>query len=1051
MLAELKTRNGEGPAADPPAPLAGARRYDELERDLRSAIRGEVRFDDGSRALYATDASNYRQPPIGVVIPHDRDDIIATVRVCREHGAPILSRGGGTSLAGQCCNVAVVVDLSKYYHRVLKIDPVRRIARVQPGIVLDALQKAAAEHDLVFGPDPATHSHCTLGGMIGNNSCGVRSVMAAMAGNGPRTSDNLEELEVLTYDGTILRLGPTSDEELEAAIRSGGRRGEIYAGLKRLRDEYGSLVRERFPKIPRRVSGYNLDDLLPENGCNVARALAGSEGTCVVILEAVVKLLPKPKARALVVLGYPDVYAAGDHVTEILTFRPIGLEGIDHRLIEFMRDRGVHVETIDELPEGNGWLLVEFGGESHDACLEQACGAMEQLRRSADAPSMKLFAEPDEMERIWEVRESGLGATAFVKGMADTWEGWEDAAVRPDQVGAYLRNFRALLERYSYDTALYGHFGQGCIHCRINFDLTSAAGLEKYRAFVGEAADLVLRHGGSFSGEHGDGQSRGELLPKLFGPELVQAFREFKSVWDPEWKMNPGKVVSPAPILSHLRLGTDYHPAHPKTHFRFQRDDGDFSRAALRCVGVGKCRREEGGTMCPSYMVTREEKHSTRGRARLLFEMLQGDVIRDGFRSEAVKDALDLCLACKGCKGDCPVHVDLATYKAEFLAHYYAGRLRPLHAYAFGLIARWARMAALFPRVVNFVQRAPYFSDVLKKILGVAAERKLPCFAPETFKDWFFRGPRPNRHGPPVLLWPDTFNNFYHPEVARAATLFLERSGWHVIVPRAALCCGRPLYDYGMLGTARRWLERLVAELREPIRAGTPLVGLEPSCVATLRDELIGLLPENEDAQRLSRQTFLLSEFIDRHMPDTLLPQLAGRHAVVHGHCHHKALLKMDAEQRVLRRMGLDCEFLDSGCCGMAGAFGFEKEHYGVSIACGERVLLPRVRAAEPDELVIANGFSCREQIAQTTSRRALHLAEVIDLAHRTQMALPVGEWRRPQDCDPRDPTKTEALLAIGAGVAAIGATAWWLARKRSGRAAPSPPRRKTAEPRRGL
>lgn len=1014
-----------------------------LERDLRAAVRGEVRFDDGSRALYATDASNYRQPPIGVVIPLDRADIIAAVRVCHAHGAPVLTRGGGTSLAGQCCNVAVVLDLSKYYRRVLEIDPARAIARVQPGLVLDALQKAVARHGLVFGPDPATHSHCTIGGMIGNNSCGVRSVMAAFAGTGPRTSDNVESMEVLTYDGTILRVGATGDQEWETAIRGGGRRGEIYAGLKRIRDRYGDRVRERYPKIPRRVSGYNLDELLPENGGNVARALAGSEATCVVILEAMLKLLPKPKATVLLVLGYPDVGQAGDDVPAILEFRPVGLEGMDDRLVGFMRDRDLHVDTLDQLPPGKGWLLVEFGGADHAEAVNRANGTIATLRKRADPPAVKLFEDHAEAERIWEVRESGLGATAFVKGMADTWEGWEDSAVRPDRVGAYLRDFRALLDRYHYDSALYGHFGQGCIHCRINFDLVTAEGLKKYRSFVNDAADLVLRHGGSFSGEHGDGQSRGELLPKMFGPELIEAFREFKSLWDPGWKMNPGKVVNPAPILSHLRLGTDYRPARPKTFLSYPRDDGDFSRAVLRCVGVGKCRREEGGTMCPSYMVTREEKHSTRGRSRLLFEMLQGEAIQDGFRSEAVKESLDLCLACKGCKGDCPVHVDLATYKAEFLAHYYRHRLRPLHAYAFGLIARWARLAALMPRAVNFVQRAPYLSSLVKTVIGIAPPRRMPRFANETFKAWFFRrGEKQDairRSGTAaprgaVILWPDTFNNHFHPDVAKAATRFLERAGWRVIVPRAALCCGRPLYDYGMLDTARRWLEEIVAELREEIRAGIPLVGLEPSCVATFRDELGSLLPHEEDAQRLARQTFLLSEFIDQKMPDDPLPQLRRR-AIVQGHCHHKAIMKMAAEERVLRRMGIEYEVLDSGCCGMAGAFGFEKEHYEVSIACGERVLLPRVRQAGRGTLVIGNGFSCREQIAPTTAREALHLAQVLELAHRQSDRASEPRDDYPERVvlprDPADPTKTQALLAIGAGAAVVGATLWWFMKRR--------------------
>ncbi len=841
-----------------------------------------------------------------------------------------------------------------------------------------------APHGLIFGPNPATHSHCTIGGMIGNNSCGINSMLAANHGTGYRTSDNISELEVLTYDGTILRVGALDEAAWQARAARPGREGEIFSGLKQLRDRYGALIRQRYPKIPRRVSGYNLDDLLPENGANIARALGGSEGTCVTILSATMRLVPAPKARALLVLGYPSAYEAGDHVPDILPVKPIGLEGIDQRLVDDIRHHGMHRDAVNLLPPGHGWLLVEFGGDTKAQCDEQGRRLMEQLRGRPNPPTMKLYDDPAEAHKVWQAREGGLGATAFVGDSRDTWEGWEDSAVPPEKVGGYLRDLRALFDRYGYDSVLYGHYGQGCIHCRITFDLVTAAGIKHWRAFLNDAADLVVRYGGSFSGEHGDGQSKAELLPKMYGPELVQAFEEFKQLWDPAWKMNPGKVVRPNPITSHLRLGTDYNPHRPRTYFHYEADHGDFSRAVLRCVGVGDCRRHEGGTMCPSYMVTREERHSTRGRAHLLFEMLNGGLVREGFRSPAVKEALDLCLSCKGCKGDCPVHVDVATYKAEFLAHHYHGRLRPLHAYAFGLIGRWARVGALFPRLANFATSAPGLSTLAKAILGVARQRRIPTLAPETFKAWFFRRPARNPSGPPVILWPDTFNNHYHPEVAQAAVEFLERAGWRVIVPRAALCCGRPLYDYGMLETARRWLLDILEHLRGEIRAGVPMIALEPSCGATFRDELTNMLPHDDDAQRLARQTFLLSEFIERFLPDLPLPQLP-LHALVHGHCHHKAVMKMTAEERVLQRMGVDYEMPDSGCCGMAGAFGFERSHYDLSIQCGERVLLPKVRAADEHTVIVADGFSCREQIAQTTPRKALHLAQVLALAEQSR------------------------------------------------------------------
>src|SRR3954469_11305200 len=631
-----------------------------LEAALRRDVRGEVRFDDGSRALYATDGSNYRQVPIAVVIPRDADDVIATISTCREHGAPVLCRGGGTSLAGQCCNVAVVLDFSKYMSKIVELDPERRIARVQPGIVLDHLRNAAEKFHLTFGPDPASHSRCTLGGLIGNNSCGVHSVMAG------KTDENIEELEILTYDGVRMRVGPTSDEDIDNIVREGGRRGEIYSGLKTLGDQYSDLVRQKFPNIPRRVSGYNLNFLLPENGFHVGRALVGSEGTCATTLEATCRLIESPPHRVLLVIAYPDIYQCADHIPEILEYKPIGLEGFDDLLVYYERTKGINRDGLALLPEGGGWLLVEFGAESLPGAELQAQLLINALRRSPNPPNVKLYSGA-QAKRVWEVRESSLGATSHVPGEPLNWEGWEDAAVAPEKLGGYLRDLRKMMAEFGYKGSLYGHFGHACVHTRLNFDLRSTDGIAKYRKFVEEAADLVISYGGSLSGEHGDGQSRAELLPKMFGPELMEAFRKFKTAWDPDWKMNPGKVIEPNKLDDNLRLGANYSPWEPKTHFQFPTDGGSLSHATLRCVGVGKCRREEGGVMCPSWRATHEEEHSTRGRAHLLWEMTQGEVIRDGWRSKEVKHSLDLCLACKGCKSDCPVSVDVASYKAEFL------------------------------------------------------------------------------------------------------------------------------------------------------------------------------------------------------------------------------------------------------------------------------------------------------------------------------------------------------------------------------------------------
>ena len=960
-------------------PINTFRDANALARELARQIRGEVRFDKGSRGLYAADGSNYRQIPIGVVIPKDEQDCTTTMRVCREFGAPVLSRGGGTSLAGQCCNVAVILDFSKYMNQILELNYDQKYARVQPGIVLDALRNAAEKRHLTFAPDPATHTHCTLGGMIGNNSCGVHSIM------GGKTVDNVHELDVLTHDGLRLRVGETSAQELDSIIRQGGRRGEIYAGLRQIRDQYAELIRKRYPKIPRRVSGYNLDSLLPENRFNVAQALVGSEGTCVMVLEAKLRLLHSPPSRSLVVLGYEDVYTAADHVPEIMKTGPIGLEGIDEKLVSYMKKKGLNTGDLNLLPDGKGWLLAEFGGENKQEADARAREMMALLKKKPDAPTMKLYDDKEQENKVWEIRESGLGATAFVPGEPVTWEGWEDSAVPPERLGDYLRDLRKLMEKHGYNCALYGHFGHGCVHTRIDFDFRTHNGIRNYRAFIEDAADLVVSYGGSLSGEHGDGQSRAELLPKMFGEELVQAFREFKSLWDPEWKMNPGKVVNPYKIDENLRLGADYKPWRPETHFEFPDDEGIFANATMRCVGVGKCRRHEGGVMCPSYMVTLEEKHSTRGRAHMLFEMLQGEVVDGAWRDEHVKEALDLCLSCKGCKGECPVNVDVATYKAEFMSHYYEFKPRPLSAYAFGWINKWANLAALAPDMANFFSQTPGLRDAMKSFLSIPKERQLPEFAPYTFREWFLRRPVGIDPRPEAILWADTFNNHFHPETAKAAVEVMEAIGWRVQVPKQKLCCGRPLYDFGMLDEAKRYLKRIIAELRPQIERGMYFVVLEPSCASVFRDELKNLLPDDLVGQRLAKQTVLLSEFIEQKASTFKFPQLK-RKAVVHGHCHHQAVLKMDAEKSVLRRLGLDTNFPDSGCCGMAGPFGFEAEKYAVSQAAGERVLLPAVRNADKQTIIISDGFSCREQIRQNTDRHALHLADVLGMALREEL-----------------------------------------------------------------
>ncbi|MGD1030292.1 MAG: FAD-linked oxidase C-terminal domain-containing protein [Opitutaceae bacterium] len=951
-----------------------------LERALRAKVRGEVRFDRGSRAAYAVDASNYRQFPIGLVIPRDEADVVAAVAVCRKFRAPILSRGAGTSLAGQACNVAVILDFSKTMNRILELDPKARFARVQPGIVLDELRNAAEKHGLTFAPDPSTHNRCTIGGMIGNNSSGAHGLM------GGKVQDNVEEMRILLYDGTVLTVGPTSPSELRAIVAAGGRRGGIYAGLERLRDLHGARVRERFAKIPRRVSGYNFDELLPGTPFNVARALVGSEGTCAIILEARLRLLPSPAFRSLVCLGFKDVFVAADAVPEILDFKPIALEGFEGDVIEVMRQKNLQPENIALLPPGNGYLLVEFGGDSPERADADAARFAAWMRERPEPPAIKVVRNPGEVARIWKVREAGNGSTALIPGLhSTTHEGWEDAGVHPRVLGRYLRAYKALLARYGYRGWYYGHFGEGVVHQRVTFDLESEKGLRTFRRFLEEAADLVVQFGGSISGEHGDGHARAFLYEKMFGPELVAAFREFKGLWDPDGGLNPGKLVDPYPPEAFLKLGADYRLRKPGTHFQFPDDDGSLERATHRCVGFGACRKLDAGTMCPSYQATREEVHSTRGRAHLLFEMLQGEILKDGWRNPAVKESLDLCLACKGCKSECPTNVDIATYKSEFLSHHFEGRLRPLNHYAFGYIDLWARLASHAPGLANALGSASLTRRLADFALGLAPERTLPRFAQKTFVNWLKRQPPRTGARGEVVLFADTFNNYFHPAASRAAWEVLTRAGYTVRVPQARqpLCCGRPLYDFGLLASARRYLIRVLDALAPQIEAGLPIILLEPSCASVFRDELRNLLPNHPLGARLREQTFVLSEFLQTQAKGYEPPKLAGRTAILHGHCHHKAVLKFSDEEGLLRRMGIAVKSLDSGCCGMAGPFGFEKDKFSVSQAIGERALLPAVRAAAADSIIIADGFSCREQITQNSSRVPLHVAEVLHLALR--------------------------------------------------------------------
>ncbi|MER5744429.1 FAD-binding and (Fe-S)-binding domain-containing protein [Streptomyces sp. NPDC002225] len=929
---------------------------DELAQALRGAIRGEVEFGPTARALNTMDASNHRRVPLGVVRPCDADDVAAALAVCRAHGAPVVPRGGGTSIAGQATGTGVVVDLTRHLDRLVALDPVARTAVVQPGLVLDELRAAAAPYGLTFGPDPSTHSRCTLGGMIGNNSCGAHSVAWGT------TADQVRELTVARYGGDVLRLAPGAvPDPLDA--------------LTALVRENLALLRTGYPDLPRRISGYALDALLPERGTDPARAFCGSEGTLGVVTEATVRLVEAPAARALAVLGYPDESAAAEAAPGLLPHHPLTVEGMAADL----------VREPAGLPRGAAWLFVETGGATPAEARDHA----ERVVRAADALDSAVVTDPAAQRALWRIRERAAGTATRMPDGTEAWPGWEDCAVPPARLGPYLSDFRALLAAHGLRGTPYGHFGEGCVHVRIDFDLLDPAGVARYRRFSEELADLVVAHGGSLSGEHGDGLARAELLPRMYGDELVALFARFKDVWDPDGGMNPGVLARPARLDEHLRF--DVLPKRPvDVAFGYPHDGGDFSAAVRRCVGVAACRTAVPtagpGVMCPSFRVTGEEAHSTRGRARLLHEMLAGEVITGGWRSTEVRDALDLCLSCKGCRHDCPVGVDMATYKAEFLHHHYRGRLRPAAHYAMGGLPRWLRLAAPFAPVLNALARVRPLAALAKRLAGIAPERTIPVLPRHPFT----HGPARRGGGRTetvsdqrtVTLWPDTFTTHLSPEVGRAAVEVLEAAGRTVLLPGGrGLCCGLTYVSTGRLDRARAVMRRTLDRMGPSL--SDPLVVLEPSCAATLRTDLPELLPDDPRAAELAASVRTLAQYLEEYAPDWQPPRL-DRPVAGQTHCHQHAVLGDAAERRLRERAGLTGE-LSGGCCGLAGNFGFERGHWDVSVACAEETLLPSVRVAEPGTALLADGFSCRTQLAQLGGVRARHLAELLAEALRPE------------------------------------------------------------------
>jgi FAD/FMN-containing dehydrogenase/Fe-S oxidoreductase len=922
-------------------------------RDLAAALRGAglADVDDSARrrAEYSSDASNYRVVPRVVAFPREAGEAAAAVRVARESGVPVTCRGGGTSIAGNAVGPGIVLDFSRHMNRVLCVDPQARTAVAEPGAILDDITAAAAGHGLRFGPDPSTHARASIGGSIGNNACGSRALRYG------RAADNVVALDLLTASGERLAARRFGREGLAAA-------GPVGAALHTAIAPRLGLIRTEFGRFTRQVSGYSLEHLLPENGADLAKFLAGTEGTLAVVLGATVALVPSPKAVALAVLGYPGMPEAADATPGLLPHHPVALEGMDARLVNVFRARRGPA-SVPELPRGDAWLFAETAGDT-EAEARAAAG-----RLIAEAGCLDASVVTGAPARaLWRVREDGAGLGSRTPAGAPAWPGWEDAAVPPRQLGGYLRDFGALLAEHGLDGLIYGHFGDGCVHVRIDFPL-SAPG--RYREFAVAAAQLVGKYGGSMSGEHGDGRARGELLRYMYSPEALEAIAAVKAVFDPGNVFNPGVLVDPAPLDADLRVPLA-RPLRTGLGFGYPHDGGDLSAAAHRCVGVGKCRADttaSGGVMCPSYLATLDEKDSTRGRARVLQELANGTLVR-GFRSAEVAESLDLCLSCKGCSADCPAGVDMATYKAEVLYQRYRHRPRPPAHYSLGWLPRWARLAARAPGLAN----AALHLGLAKRLGGIDARRPLPPFAGQTFRDWFAGHPAVD--GAPVLLWVDTFTDHFAPEVGRAAVRVLEAAGYSVRIPGGPACCGLTWISTGQLDGARRQLRRTLRALDPFLSRSTPIVGLEPSCTAVLRADIAELLPEDPRALKVRQATRTLAELL-AETGNWAPPDLTGVRAVAQPHCHHHAVMGWHADAALLARAGADVSAV-GGCCGLAGNFGVERGHYEVSVAVAETALLPAVRAAPPGAVLLADGFSCRTQLDQLAHVRGTHLAELL-------------------------------------------------------------------------
>ena len=963
----------------------------ELEAEFKKRVSGEVRFDPYSRMLYSTDASIYQMDPVGVVIPRTSDDVLAVMDVAARNGVPVMPRCGGTSLAGQAVNHAIVMDFSKYLDRVVEVNRDEHWARVEPGIVLDHLNRHLAPLALQYAPDPTTSNRACVGGGVGNNTCGSHSVIYG------KTVDHVLELKTVLSDGSQAHFGPLSRPELEAKLAGTGLESQIYREVRRIGHENRDEVLARYPKIMRRVSGYNLDDFINSEGgdeglssgasggpFNLSKMVVGSEGTMCVVTEAKVNLVPVPPKKGLAVLHFDDTARACEATWEILAHGPAAVELIGRMILDRCRE-SLGFARLMSFVEGepDAILAVEFSGESE----AEVAGKLDRLKQDMARKGMGYacvnMVEPSAQANVWALRSAGLGLLMSTRGDSKPMPYVEDTAVDPQKMGEYVRRFDEIVKAHGTRAGYYGHASVGCLHIRPLVNLKTSEGVQKMVSLASDISDLVLEFGGSLSGEHGDGIVRGVWTQKMFGPKLYQAFRELKGAFDPQGIMNPGKIIDCPPMTENLRFGTEYRAPSPDTRLDFSRDQG-YSGVVEMCNGMGACRKTT-GTMCPSYMVTKEEEHSTRGRANLLRAVLSGALPGESMASRRLYDALDLCLECKACKAECQTGVDMAKLKYEFLDHYHQAHGVPLRARLFANINTLSRLGSRMAPVSNWMGALPLSKLLTHAFLGIHRKRSLPHFARTSFPAWFKSHiPYGTGHKGPVVLFNDTFMNYSYPQVGIAAVEVLERAGFRVSLADAA-CCGRPMVSKGLLERSKAQAVHNVDLLYPYAREGIPIVGCEPSCLLTLRDEYPDLLPggvQGERAQAVAARSYLIDEFLaslqERGELELEFTD-AAKKVLFHGHCHQKALVGTQQSMATLRLPpGYQVEEAASGCCGMAGSFGYEKEHYQISMEVGRQGIFPAVEAKGEDWEVAVMGISCREQIEHGTGRQARHLVEVL-------------------------------------------------------------------------